>query len=361
MKRLIKSIAVFAAMLLMTTLVQLSCVKADTITTVVMTYEDKVYTKQLYGVDVDKIKQGVVTDGLKSVGDLCDNLQFVTNGAVKVDKDVVMKTVSDAISAGSEGTNINIDLTKYTEEALAAANNALAAAGSTLSETNLAQAASNALNNINLVAPIASDPLINTALMAVGIDSKLSEASTKFRASEDRATNVRNAASKLNGTIVLPGQLFSCNNAFGARTVENGYGLGNVISGDTYVKGVGGGICQVSSTLNLAVLRAGIIPTQRHNHSHRSSYIGSGLDATISGSSLDYQFVNTLNYPIYISAVTDGGVLTVSIYGNSMALGGVTYEPKVVGGNMSNTTYLVGTLGGTEVSKRVCYSSRYKQ
>lgn len=327
-------------------------VMAETVTTVVMKYEDKVYTKQLYGVDVEQIKSGVVTDGLKDIGGLCDNLTFVTNGGVKVDKNAVMDTVKNLIIAGQ--TSINVDLTKFTPEALSAA-------ASALPSSNLAQTASSTTNTATLVAPMVINPLANQALIDAGIDCKLSESSTKFRANEDRATNVRNAASKINGMIILPGQFFSCNAAFGPRTVSNGYGLGNVISGDTYVKGVGGGICQVSSTLNLAILRAGIIPTERHNHSHRSGYIGSGLDATISGASLDYQFINTLAYPIYICAETNGGVITISIYSNHNALGGITYEPKVVGSKMANTTYLVGTFGGMEVSNRVCYSSRYKQ
>ena len=327
-------------------------VAAETVTNVVMTYEDKVYTNQIYGVEVEQIKSGLVTDGLKNIGGLCDNLSFVTNGSVKVDKDAVMNAVKSSIIAGQ--SNINIDLTKYTPEAL---KQSVAA----LPSGNLAQIASTTTNTATMVAPSLANPVVNAALNSVGIDCKLSESSTKFRANEDRATNVRNAASKINGMIIQPGQFFSCNAAFGPRTIANGYGLGNVISGDTYVKGVGGGICQVSSTLNLAILRAGIIPTQRHNHSHRSGYIGSGLDATISGSSLDYQFINTLAYPIYISADANGGVLTISIYSNHNALGGITYEPKVVGGSMSNTTHLIGTYGGMEVSNRVCYSSRYKQ
>ena len=109
------------------------------------------------------------------------------------------------------------------------------------------------------------------------------------------------------------------------------------------------------------MLRAGIVPTERHNHSHRSSYIASGLDATISGTSLDYKFINPYEYPIYISAVTNGGVITISVYSNHDATKGIVYEPVVVGGNMSNTTHLIGKLAGLQVSDRICYSSRYRQ
>lgn len=328
--------------------------KAETITSIVMTYQDKVFTKELYGPDTDRIKEGVVTDGLNSIGGLCDNLKFQTNGQVEVDRQAVMNEVKNQIIMGK--TSINIDLTKFTPEYLkanAAFTNVAAVSG-------MANAAANAAGDVTIATGI-NDPAFNEMLIASGIDCKISESSTRFRANEDRAVNVRNAASKINGMILLPGQGFSANIAFQPRTAANGYGLGNVISGGTYVKAYGGGICQVSSTLNLAVLRAGIIPTEHHNHSHRSSYIGFGLDATISAGTLDYQFVNTLAYPIYIATNADNGILTISLYSNHAALGGITYTPNVVGSKMSNTTYVVGTFNGVEVSNRKAYSSKYSQ
>ena len=355
-KPLIKLVSALLTLLLVASSVIVYSPKAEEVTTVVMTYGDKTYTKQLYSLDTDKIKEGVETDGLKSIGEQCENLNYQTNGQVKVDKTAVMNAVKNYIIMGQK--NISIDLTQFTSDALSQAATA-AAASTTAASSSLADAVSNTASGATVTS--ASDMLVDSTLNSLGINCKIAEASTKFNPNQDRAVNVRNAASKINGWILQPGMGMSANLAFTPRTVANGYGMGNVISGGTYVKALGGGICQVSSTLNLAVLRAGIIPTVRHNHSHRSNYIGSGLDATISGSSLDYQFVNTLAYPIYISAVTDGGVLTVSIYSNANALGGVVYEPKVVGGSLSNKTYLVGTLNGVEVSNRYCYSSSYTQ
>lgn len=330
-------------------------VNAESFTTVVMTYEDKVFSKQLYAVDTDRIKQGVMTEGLQSIGGLCDNLTFQTNGAVQIDKNAVISTVKEAIIAGK--TDIRIDLSKYTPDAIAASK---AAVVSTPALPGIVSAVANTGNGA-VIAQTVSDPVLNATLNSIGIDCKLSEATTKFNPSADRAVNVRNAANKINGTILLPGQGFSASMAFGPRTVENGYGLGNVISGGKYVKSLGGGICQVSSTLNLAVLRAGIIPTERHNHSHRSDYIGSGLDATISAGTLDYQFVNTLAYPLYIMTKSDGGVLTISLYSNHDALLGVSYDTNVVGDSMTNTTYVIGTLNGVQISNRKAYNSRYSQ
>lgn len=315
-------------------------VRADSVTSVVMTYQDKIYTKQIYGVEIDRIKAGENTDSLRDIEGLLNNLTFQTNGDVRVDKSAVVNAVKTAIFAGQTG--INIDLTKYKEGEVASAQPAASGA--------------------SVTAPSATAlPAVSPNMSSLGIDTMLSEASTRFRANEDRAQNIRNAAAKINGTVILPGQMFSCTLAFGPRTTSNGYGLGNVISGDTYVKGVGGGICQVSSTLNLAMLRAGVVPVERHNHSHRSSYIASGLDATISGSSLDYKFINPYEYPLYISAITNGGVISISVYSNHDATKGIVYEPVVVGNKMSNTTHVIGKLAGIQVSDRVCYSSRYKQ
>lgn len=355
-QRLIRKIVLAVVAVIFIVSVNTSFVRAEEVTTVVMTYEDKSFSKQLYSVDVNKIKEGVTTEGLTSIGGLCDNLSFVTNGANVVDKNAVMEEVKNQIIAGK--TSINIDLTNYTPEAVKQ-RVALAA-----TQVSLVSGMANALASSGIEQTVTSgmeDPVVNSMLMAAGIDTMIAQSSTRFNANQDRAVNVRNAASRINGTILMPGQGFSANSAFGPRTTANGYGLGNVISGGKYVKAIGGGICQVSSTLNLAVLRAGIIPVERHNHSHRSTYIGSGLDATISAGTLDYQFVNTLAYPIYISTESDNGILTVSIYSNHDALAGITYSTNVVGGKLANTTYVVGTLNGVEVSNRKAYSSKYSQ
>lgn len=333
-------------------------VSAETVTTVVMTYADMTFSKELYGIETDKIKEGQNTQGLNDIGGLCDNLSFRTNGSVTVDKKAVADEVVRQIKNGK--TSISIDLKQYTPEAIAQKQALMA----TVTPVATVSGMSDALGNVGKGTTIASgiaDPALNEILIANGIDCKIAEASTKFRPNEDRAVNVRNAASKINGMILVPGAMFSADAAFTPRTTANGYGMGNVISGGTYVKAIGGGICQVSSTLNLAVLRTGIIPIEHHNHSHRSSYIGSGLDATISAGTLDYKFVNTLMYPIYISAQSDGGVLTVSLYSNHNALAGVEYTPKVIGGNLANTTYVVGTFGGVEISNVKAYSSKYSQ
>ena len=90
--------------------------RAELVTSVVMKYDDKVYTKEIYGIEIDRIKAGSETDGLRDIGGLLDNLTFQTNGDVKVNKSAVINAVKAAIVAGQ--TSVNIDLTKYTDDAL---------------------------------------------------------------------------------------------------------------------------------------------------------------------------------------------------------------------------------------------------
>lgn len=128
-----------------------------------------------------------------------------------------------------------------------------------------------------------------------------------------RATNVIVAASRINGVVVQPGQSFSYTHTILPRTAANGYVEAPVIVNKKYVPGIGGGICQVSSTLYAAMLTAGLPATERHPHSLVVTYIPQGMDATISGTWLDLKFVNIFAEPIRIQASADGGVLTVSI------------------------------------------------
>ncbi|AID45275.1 hypothetical protein SFBM_1305 [Candidatus Arthromitus sp. SFB-mouse-Japan] len=153
------------------------------------------------------------------------------------------------------------------------------------------------------------------------INGKLSSYSTSYKSSSsERATNVELSASFINGTILMPGESFSFNRIVGQRTRERGFKDAAIIVGNVYESGLGGGICQTSSTLHQAVVRAGIIPTQRRNHSLPTSYMPLGFDAAVAWGSLDYVFKNTYSFPILIDISTEGRNLTVSIYGDVTAV-----------------------------------------
>lgn len=153
------------------------------------------------------------------------------------------------------------------------------------------------------------------------INGQLSTYTTTFKSSSnERAANVELSANSINGTILMPGESFSFNKIVGPRTRERGYRDAAIIVGNQYESGLGGGICQTSSTLHQAVIRAGIIPSQRRNHSLPTSYMPLGFDAAVAWGSLDYVFKNPYNFPILIDVSSTNRTLTISIYGDVTAV-----------------------------------------
>ena len=147
---------------------------------------------------------------------------------------------------------------------------------------------------------------------------KQSEYTTSFsQSSYERKNNIRLASSGLCGVEILPKEEFSFNQIIGKRTEENGYKEANIIKDGAFVKGVGGGVCQVSTTLYNALLLSGIEVTESHKHTLPVSYVPPAMDAMVSFGSADLKFVNTTELPIYISSVTSGDKITISIYGNT--------------------------------------------
>ena len=131
-----------------------------------------------------------------------------------------------------------------------------------------------------------------------------------------RCANVENGCKLVNGTVIYPGEEFSFYTAVAPFSEKNGYYMaGSYVSGKV-VDSLGGGICQVSTTLYNAVLLAELDVTERHNHSMVVSYVARSADAAIAESAgKDFRFVNNLDYPVYIEGYTSGKKLTFNIYG----------------------------------------------
>ena len=145
---------------------------------------------------------------------------------------------------------------------------------------------------------------------------KLGTCSTSYNAgNKNRTTNLILAAEKINGTVLLPGEEFSYNKTVGERTISAGFKEAAVYSNGQVVDGLGGGICQISSTLYDAVIFANLNVTERRNHQFVTSYLPAGKDATVVWGSQDFKFVNTRKYPIRIEATVSGGVATITIWG----------------------------------------------
>ncbi|MCH3998358.1 MAG: VanW family protein [Lachnospiraceae bacterium] len=134
---------------------------------------------------------------------------------------------------------------------------------------------------------------------------------------EARCQNIANACGMINGTVVYPGQQFSVLQTITPFTEENGYALAGSYFGQQVVESFGGGICQVSTTLYNAVIRAELQVDERHNHSLIVSYVDPSDDAAIAESSgLDFRFTNNLEIPIYIEGSISGKSITFNIYGH---------------------------------------------
>ena len=160
----------------------------------------------------------------------------------------------------------------------------------------------------------------------------------------------------------MPGDEFSYTDKVSPVIYSNGYVDATIFVNAQPVNGVGGGICQVSSTLYNTVLLAGIMPTERRNHSLQVGYVPVGLDATMAENAIHFKFVNTLDYPIYINAYTSGGTLTIEFWSNEDALDGVTYKPQVkqVGQNKYQTYLLGYDTNGSLVYNEYIDTSTYK-
>lgn len=144
----------------------------------------------------------------------------------------------------------------------------------------------------------------------------LAKFSTNYNARDtDRTTNLRLAAEKINGTVLMPGETFSYNTVVGERTIAAGYKEAAMYQNGEVVDGLGGGICQISTTLYNAVLYSNLEIVERRNHQFVPSYASAGRDATVVYGSIDFRFKNTRNYPVKILCTVSGGVAKCEIYG----------------------------------------------
>ena len=159
----------------------------------------------------------------------------------------------------------------------------------------------------------------NVTINQIGTEAfpdQLSTFTTRYDASDrDRTTNLVLACQKINGKVIMPGETFSYNDTLGPRTYAAGYKNAKVYENGQVVDGIGGGICQISSTLYNAALMSDMEIVERRNHQFVTSYVKEGRDATVVYGLTDFKFKNTRTYPVKIVASASGGIATVSIFG----------------------------------------------
>lgn len=160
----------------------------------------------------------------------------------------------------------------------------------------------------------------------------LGTATTYYGSTWQRNTNVEVGASKINGTLLYPGESFSVTAAVEPFTAENGYELAPSYESGKVVDSYGGGICQVSTTLYNALLKAELEIIERHNHTMTVSYVDPSKDAAIAEGLMDLRFANNTDAPVYIEGYGYGGELTFTVYGKEYrpADRTVSYESRTI-------------------------------
>ena len=163
-----------------------------------------------------------------------------------------------------------------------------------------------------------------------GLFGKISSFTTKTTKDKDRNTNIALSANALNGRVVMPGETLSFNECTGPRTGAKGYREAGAIAGGVLVDDTGGGVCQTSSTLFNAVVRADLKIVKRSAHSWPSTYVEKGEDATVNYPSLDFVFKNEGEFPVFVVAWYEKQQVTVEIHGQMLKDGmTIDLESKV--------------------------------
>ena len=149
---------------------------------------------------------------------------------------------------------------------------------------------------------------------------------TNTTSNKNRNTNVRLAAEAINGTVIKPGHEFSFNGTVGQRTEAKGYKGAAAYNNGEVVQEIGGGVCQVSTTLYNAVFKAGLKISYRRSHTFEPNYVTPGRDATVSYEQPDFKFINTSSTAIGLRASYADQKMTVSVYGIPILEDGITWD-----------------------------------
>ncbi|MGO4106160.1 VanW family protein [Paenibacillus sp. YAF4_2] len=180
----------------------------------------------------------------------------------------------------------------------------------------------------NIVVPLAQvHAKVDSELLASIKEKPIGHYVTYYNSNnKNRSHNISLAAKAISNAVVFPGETFSFNQIVGPRTVEKGYLSAPIIVRGELSEGVGGGICQVSSTLFNAIDSAGLKIVQRYSHSRHVPYVLPGRDATVSWDGPDFVFRNEYNQPVLIRAFAGSGRVFVSVYSSEL----IEYKHRVI-------------------------------
>jgi vancomycin resistance protein YoaR len=172
---------------------------------------------------------------------------------------------------------------------------------------------------VKIELPVKTKAAKVSADQLTGIDSRIGYFITRFNPGEEgRTETVRRAINLIDGTVVPPGGVFSINGTVGERTAARGFGVGHVFINGKMEKQVGGGMCQVATTLFNAAMLADLKIVERHQHVRTIPYVSPGRDATVWWGAKDFKFQNDTDTPVYISYKTTYSHAIVSLYGKDV-------------------------------------------
>ena len=194
----------------------------------------------------------------------------------------------------------------------------------------------------------------------------LSEFSTRYPASNrNRTTNLILAANKINGTVLMPGEVFSYNKVVGERSISAGYKEAAIYVSGRVEDGLGGGICQITTTLYNAVVYANLEIVERSNHQFVPSYAGAGRDATVVYGAIDFKFKNNRNYPIKIMCSVSNGIAYFQILGlrtdNDCQVEIYSRITSQTANNINSETYKIIKQNGNVIDQTLLSRDTYKR
>lgn len=275
-------------------------------------------SKDGYDVNAEELKQAVE----KAVTSVNANYEAVVTPTEKRAKTLTVDEIYSKVAGEAKNAGYNASTGSITPEQV----------GAKFDKDTAQKLLSDAKggDTVDVPATIIQPEVTAEQLKRVLFRDVLGTARTHVGGSSARISNVRLAASKVNGTVLNSGDTFSYNGAVGRRTLEGGFQEAPAYVQGNTVNEIGGGVCQPSSTLYLACLNANLQIVQRSAHRYVSSYIPKGMDATVSWGGPDYKFKNDTNYPLRIVATYSGGYLTMKLIGTNCTGNYVRMTNKVL-------------------------------
>lgn len=245
-----------------------------------------------------------------------DALSSEADGAVYVDAAILpaqalsAQDIHDAVAGSMKNAGYDAATDSITPEQ--------AGAGFDVAEAQALLDAASPGETVEIPADIQQPHVTAAELKEVLFRDILGQCRTHVSGTSARISNVKLSAAACNGVVLNTGDVFSYNATTGQRTTAKGYQAAPAYVGGETVDEVGGGVCQTSSTIYYACLRANLEITERYAHRYVPAYIDWGMDATVSWGGPDYKFTNNTDYPIKIVATYSGGYLTVKILGTNV-------------------------------------------